>query len=242
MMAERKRQRDVSTVVSILPLDICERKPGLIPGEFRLPAVKRAGDLELLVVERCIHAVYLDEARPRLIVPDPSDSVAASIVNDFKGAMHGHGYVPDLAEPGIDWVPGEYPNTPEGKQLFVSVNNALLKDMTEKQNRWFEALVNFADDDWMRYHRHSFITKIQRHAALSLGLTSKEWLTEQAVQEAASKCRWCFTMIHPEAVVCGSCGGVQDERRYAEFIRLKSMGDVLVKTLQSPEPATTVTK
>jgi hypothetical protein len=221
-MADKRVRRDISTVVSILPVKIHEKKPGLIPGEFKLDAVTKEGDFTLLLIERCSHAVYLDDARPRLIVPDPSEVVAQSIVDDYKRSIHG--YVPDFAEPGIDWVQGDFPNTKEGKDLFAATNAAFLKDMHEKQNRWFQTLIDMADDDWLRYHRHSFITGIQRTAALRLGVVGKEWLTEQQIQEAASKCRWCFQMIHPEAVICGSCQGVQDESRYAEYVRLKNLG------------------
>jgi len=210
--ASRPRVRDVSTVVSILPFSINESKPGLIPGEFKMDKVK-AGDFQLLVIERCQHAVYLDESRPRLIVPDPSDTVAASIVNDFK--YSNHGFVSGVAEPGLSWVYGEFPNTPEGKALFKAQHAAVLLEMERLQMKWFETLVFAADDDWAKYRRHSLITPTQRYAAMSMGLTSKEWLIEQEIKEAQSRCKFCFTMVDPRAVVCAGCHGDLTKEKYS---------------------------
>lgn len=210
MATERARPRDVSTVVSILPYQLEERKPGLIPGVFRFPKVEK-GDFFLLSVERCVHPVYLDEARPRLIVPDPSDMVAMSIVNDHKASVHG--YVPDVAEPGIAWVYGEWGNTEEGKKRFKAEQAALLTDMVRKQEAWFNTVIQLADDDWSRYHRHSFITPIQKHAALYFGL-AKDWLIEQDIKEAMSRCKFCFQMIDPRATICAHCHGDQSKDQY----------------------------
>lgn len=205
------KARDVSTVVSIIPIRIKEEKPGLVPGVFKLPAVE-PGDFFLLPVERCMHPVYLDEARPILVVPDPSDGVAESIVNDYKSSMFG--FIPGVAEPGISWVSGEFPNIPEGKQMFRGMHRALLQDLEEKQNKWFEALVEAANDDWGRFHQHRFITELQKKAAIALGLTNVEWLLQQQVEESMSRCKICFQMVDPRAIVCHHCHGVLDAERY----------------------------
>lgn len=220
MAIKRPVPRDVSTVVSILPFACTERKPGLRPSEFRFPAVAD-GDIFLLLVERCSHAVYLDEARPTLVVPDPSDQVAEAIVNDLKQSIHG--FVQDVAEPGVSWVYGEFPNTPEGKSLFVAQHRALLIEMREKQLEWFTTIVRMADDDWGRYRRHSFITPTQRQAAIVLGL-KKEWLLEQEIEEALSKCKFCFQMVHPDAIICAHCHGILDQQRYAREFKEAALG------------------
>lgn len=207
-----RRTRDVSTVISIVPIAIREPKPGLTPGEFKIPAVKN-GDMFLLTVERCSHPVYLDEARPVLVVPDPSADVANSIVNDYKTSMFG--FVPGVAEPGLEWVEGEIPNTPEGKALFSAQYSSLLKDMVTKQHAWFEGLVAHAEDDWARFRQHHFITKLQRDAAMALGLTGKEWMLQEQVEAAMSRCKFCFQMVDPRAIICAHCRGVLDEKRYA---------------------------
>lgn len=215
-MVDRPRPRDVSTVISIVPIAICEKKPGLQPSEFRIPAVEKEGEMQLLVVERCIHAVYLDEARPRLVVPDPSDMVAESIVNDYKQSMHG--YVEGVAEPGIAWVYGEFSNDDNGKRQLAAQHRAVIEEMVEKQMRWFATLVEFADDDWGRYRRHIFITPQQRIAAQRLGL-ERDWLLQQEINEAMNRCPFCFQMVDPRAIICSQCKGILDKDRYKkEFV------------------------
>ena len=227
-MATAQAYKDVATVVSILPYAIEEKKPGLTPGVFAMKAAK-PNDFELLVVERCQHPVYLDEARPRLIVPDPADTVATSIVNDHKIAIPG--YVAGQSEPGLAWVPGEFQNNDEGKKLFAGMHSAVLRNLNVLQTAWFVTLVRIADDDWARYHSHKMITKVQRIAAMSLGLTQKDWMLEQEISAALTKCKFCFTNVDPQAIICPQCHGVLDKTRYdKEFVA------------HTPNPPATATK
>lgn len=202
----------------MLPFPLDEKKPGLYPGEFRMKAVSKLGEIELLVIERCMHPVYLDETRPRLIVPDPSDLVATSLVQDFKQSIHG--FIPDVAEPGIDFVWGEFPNTRQGKELLAAQHADVLRGMARKQEQWFLTLVRLADDDWSKHHSHRMVTDLQRMAAMTLGLKNKDWLLETQVETQQNRCRWCFAMVDPRAAVCGSCKGPgPDERLYVEYVR-----------------------
>jgi hypothetical protein len=216
MPSSAPRSNDISTVVSILPYPLWEKKPGLVPADFRIPYTA-PGDFTLFTVERCTHPVYLDSERPRLIVPDPSDLVAASICNDHKIAMICYEF--EVAEPGLSWVWGEYLNTPDGKKAFSITHKSLLDSMTALQKVWYERLLVMADDDWAHYRKHKFITELQRTAATVLGQTDREWMVRERIEEALSKCKFCFSMIHPLACVCPSCHGIVDEKRYrAEFL------------------------
>ena len=193
---------DVSTVLSILPITIHETKPGLIPGDFILPAVE-AGDIYLLPVGRCNYPVYLDESRPSLLVPSPSDEVARSIVNDYKQASLL--YAVDESEPGLAWVREGFSNSNEDKAKFREKHVAILERTEKLQANWFEALVKTADDSWSEDHLHNHISDLSRIAAIRLGLSEKEWLVREQVEKAQSRCRFCFTMIHQLAVICPSC-------------------------------------
>jgi hypothetical protein len=207
---------DVSTVVSILPYSISERKPGLIPPEFKIDAVKN-GDFELLVVERCRHPVYLDDTRPRLLVPDPSDVVAESIVLDHKKSIS-LGYEPGVSEPGLDWVSGEFKNDEEGRKLFKIQHAAVLTQMERLQFNWYKALIRIADDDWNKYHMHKFITDLQRTAARTLNVTTKDWMLETQIEESMGRCKFCFTTIHPQAQICFNCHGDQTKDKYSNIV------------------------
>lgn len=226
-MARVRGNKDYSTVVSILPIALVEKKPGLHPGEFRVGAAV-AGGFELLLVSRCQHRVYLDETRPVLIVPDPSDMVANSICLDWKSGCAG--YNPhESCEPGLDWVDGNYvlneDDRPDDKlkSVFRAEYGSLLKEMEEKQNRWFTWLIGEADDLWGKFHAHKFITPLQKAAAVRLGVKNRDWQIEQEVRDNLGlvKCRFCFAEIHPQAIVCPSCTGVLDAERYAkEFVKV----------------------
>lgn len=232
-MKSSQRQRfDVSTVVSILPVPINEKKPGLNPGQFDMrPANDK--DFQLLVIERCHHPVYIDETRPRLIVPDPSDIVAESIVTDYKVAMVG--FQAGECEPGLGWVPGEYNNDENGKKAFAIEHSELLEDLHRLQLGWFRRLLEIADDDWSRYKQHKFITPLQRIAAEALGQTNREWLLSHRIEEAMSKCKFCFTQVHPLAIICHSCRGVLDPKRFKEeFMGMGTIEKVEPKTSGQP--------
>src|SRR5271170_7711776 len=88
------------TVVSFFPQDIKESKPGLVPPSFFIPA----SDMKtpsLLKVGTCSHFVYMDESRGSLMVKDPSDIVAKSIVEDFCSSQLG---IAEDASPGLFWI------------------------------------------------------------------------------------------------------------------------------------------
>lgn len=221
---------DTSTVVSILPYPLWEKKPGLVPGSFTIPAAP-PGDLVLFSVQRCTHSVYLDENRPRLTVPDPSDLVAKSIVEDHKKAMVC--YEAGVAEPGLGWVWGEYTNDENGKRAFIVANKPLIEEMNRLQGEWYQRLLQMADDDWAKYRQHKFITQLQRTAAQVLGQTNRDWMVAKQVEAAMSKCKFCFSLVHPEACICPTCHGIIDAERYRkEFLNAGSIEKVEPKTVR----------
>ena len=201
-MIDSKSMIDISTVVSILPIDITETKPGLIPGEFKFHAVE-PGDIFLLPIPRCHHPVYLDDSRPSLLVPDPSDEVAASIANDYKQASLL--YTQGKSEPGLDWVVGGFTNSVLDKEEFKDKHSHILKRMEKLQTNWFEAMVKDADDVWAQERRHIFISDLSRLAAVRLGLNEKEWLIREQIEQAQTRCKFCYEIIHQKARICSSC-------------------------------------
>src|SRR5262245_66505990 len=84
-MPERARFEDISTVCSILPVGIRETKPGLNIAEYAMPAVKDPKtELAVLIIARTSFPVYVDENRPALIIPEPSDRVAEAIRSEER--------------------------------------------------------------------------------------------------------------------------------------------------------------
>lgn len=202
---------DVSTVISVLPVPIDDSKPGLIPTQYALAPVKDPmKDFSYLHVFRARFPVYLDENRPALVVPAPSDTVAESICRDYKVSMS---YVEaGVAEPGIFWVRGLYKEKDIQSELAEELHEA-----RKKQLVWFERLVEIADDDWNRYHIRRMITTIQKLAASTLKL-DREWSLDKDIRNAlaVTNCKFCRAEIHPDAVVCRYCSGVLDVKKATE--------------------------
>lgn len=207
---------DVSTVISILPVEIDDSKPGLIPTQYRIKSVKDPmNDFAILHVFRARFPVYLDENRPALVVPAPSDTVAESICRDYKSSMS---YVePGVSEPGIFWERGFFDEDAVEMKLDKELNHA-----RKMQLEWFRRLVEVADDDWNRYHIRRMITTLQRHAAKVLKI-EKEWagMVSNEPSMKFTNCKFCRAEIHPDAIICRYCTGVLDVKKaeQAGFIK-----------------------
>jgi len=187
------------TVVSLVPWDIEEFKPGLIPGRFVIPKSDTKTPAILHVV-KSIHYVYLDDTRGSLQARDPSDEVAKSIVNDF---VSGQLVLDENASPGIFWIPG-----------FLELDEVLEKYKVEitrqkiRQNRWFLNIARMADDDWTRYHKHNVISDFQRTAALLIGWNpdSHEWMrAEIKEKENVKLCIACNSPLPGDPIMCPTC-------------------------------------
>lgn len=214
------RQRDLSdcsTIISILPVLIDDSKPGLIPSQYIIPPVTNPKeDFEILNVFRARFPVYLDENRPALVVPAPSDTVAESIVRDFKVAQP---YVEaGVAEPALFWVPGF-----KSKETIATDLRKELQLARQLQNNWFGRLIEIADDDWNRYRMRRMISTMQRLALQILG-EEREWGTVGASKMEVNQvaCKFCRGPVHPEAIVCTHCTGVLDVKRATEMGFLKA--------------------
>ena len=216
------RYEDISTVITMLPVPLTETKPGLHPGSFLIPAVRNPmKDVAVVHIARAKFPVYIDENRPALIVPEPSDIVAESICRDYRVAVMD--YEPGRAEPGLFWVKEKW-SIEEVLSGSSEVLTRELKKYRELQIEWFKRMVSRADDEWARIRQRRAISDLQRHAAVALGLTDKEWNINTIVEKALDVCKFCRTPVAREAMVCGNCGGVLDLERYRkEFVSAQTL-------------------
>lgn len=187
------------TVISACPFPIDERKPGLQPGVFKLPAAKlERQDIEVLVIKSGSYPVYMDHDRGSFVVEEKLEIIAQAVVEDFCSSQIAADYV---ARPAIFWVPGEF-DKDEAKLTF---GNEII-DAIQRQAEWFRRLVQLADDDWAKTRQHKFITDLQRFAGKALGL-QREWLIKpQSVSTQA--CPGCATDISGKALKCPHCGTI----------------------------------
>jgi hypothetical protein len=196
-----------ATVVSLFPEEISEAKPGLYPGYFVIPAAPIDG-LSFLPVG---DSVYYQETKndQQTQVRVAYDTVAESIVGDFQ---RGHiGRIPDVAEPGVFWIPGQYVDEQSIRNLF---GPTILK-AEQMQLKWFEELVKIADDTWSRTNRHSSVSHLQRMAAQRLAI-SRPWVLRTG--ESDNTCPYCKSEVPFGAIKCPTCREVIDMPRYREMV------------------------
>jgi len=133
---------DVSTVVSILPKEIDERKWTIQPGKFLIPP----GSFEnpgVLVVGPSSWWKELDEEQPLLEIPCSSIQVADSVVKDYCNGILGCNMGDTM--PGLFFVPGEWNADGIKRERRGELNQALMR-----QRNWYKVLVKMADTFWAR--------------------------------------------------------------------------------------------
>lgn len=187
-----------ATIASFVPWDIIETKPGMIPGEFKIPA-SDGKTPSILVIDDATTNIYMGADQGTFPVPVPVDKLAESIINDsVKAVME----VDSDAKPGMFWVEGEKTVKEILEKYADQCTAAKLR-----QAKWFMKLIKLADDTWNRFHQHRMISDMQRTAAHQLGLSSKEWaITPEPI--SLIKCPACTTMIESTALVCKNCRAI----------------------------------
>lgn len=192
---------DKSTVVSIYPLLINEKKPTLQPGQFRL----EPGSMEkpsLLVVGSSSWWRDVDEGQDQLEIPTSSVLVADSIVRDYcNGTLE---CVIGIQQPGLFFVPGEWDHLKLKKE-----KNALLLNADLMQRRWYEALIKLADSLWARSQGNPLaIDDRMRMAAKALN-KDKPWIKDFQLAELVN-CVMCGALRNPKYPVCQNCNRIVD--------------------------------
>jgi hypothetical protein len=194
-----------ATVVSVLPWDLHERKPGVYPGEFFIKGVDDPNlELTVLGIDESVYYVPLALDRPSFPVRAPAIEIAASIVNDYCNSILA---ATAVAHPGMFAV-----NAPLMEADVIDEYAAELHEARESQNMWMERLVRIADDDWQRYQQHKVVSDIQRRAAKVLNL-EREW-AKDLTMDRMNKCPSCKAVIDPLAIVCSNCNFVIDEKQH----------------------------
>ena len=199
------------TVISLVPVRICEEKPGLFPPRFIIE--ESNGDIpQVLHVGNARHFVYLDESRGMLQVSDPSDTVAKAIVQDFCTSQLG---IDDTTGPALWWVDEKMDQV-----QVMEKQRTQIHEQKQRQRRWFINLVKMADDDWTRYRKHNVISDFQRKLGTMLDLNpdDHEWLQPLALQEGKTRaCPYCGTSIVVDSVTCATCHQIIDPARMKEI-------------------------
>lgn len=199
---------DKSTIVSIFPKDIEERKYTVEPGVFNIPAGS-IDDPGLLVVGPSSWWNFRGDDFPTLEIPVSSVSIAESVIRDYANAM----LAVDLGTvmPGLFFVPGT---------ISKFEVKAKYKDMLIKaeggQREWFKRLVRIADSLWARANGNPLtISDEMRLAARALNMNDKPWLLDFNIVEKVP-CLACGELRNPAYPVCGNCKAIDKSHPLAK--------------------------
>ena len=200
---------DKSTVVSILPKVINERKATIQPGFFHIDA----GSLEnpaILVVGPSSWWREVDEHQPLLEIPVSSIQIADSIVRDYANGLLACNMADQM--PGMFYVPGEYTVERVKKE-----HGPLLQQANIRQRSWYKELIRIADILWSRSNGNPLsISEDARLACAELNISNKPWLSDKQSMELI-RCVACGSLRNPAFPVCQSCHAVVDKKKAEEL-------------------------
>lgn len=193
---------DKSTVVSLLPKPISERKPTIQPGIFEIPAGSPENP-QILVVGPSSWWREIDENQPLLEIPVSSIQIADSIVRDYCNGLLACNMADQM--PGLFYIPGEYTLDRLKKEHAL-----LLNSYAAKQKKWFLELIKFADILWSRSNGNPLsISEDARLACRQLNIENKPWLGDLHTAELV-RCIACGNLRNPAFPVCAVCKAVAD--------------------------------
>lgn len=193
---------DKSTVVSILPKKIAERKATITPGFFEIPS----GTFEnpaVLVVEPASWWREVDENQPLLEIPVSSIQIADSIVRDYANGLLACNMADKM--PGLFYLPGEF------TAVKIKAEYPQLLDKAKaSQKSWFLELVRIADILWSRTNGNPLsISDDARLACKELNITSKPWLGDLQTAELV-RCVACGNLRNQNYPICQTCKAIAD--------------------------------
>ena len=193
---------DKSTIVSILPKPISERKITIQPGTFEL----KPGTFEspsILVVGTSSWWREIDEHQPLLEIPVSSIQVADSVVKDYCNGLLACN-MGDQA-PGLFYVPGEM-TVEKLKRDYMP----LLVSAQAKQRKWFMELIRIADILWSRSNGNPLsISDDARLACREMNIASKPWLGDIQAAELV-RCIACGSLRNQNFPICQTCKAIVD--------------------------------
>jgi len=194
---------DKSTVVSILPKVIDERKVTIQPGVFHIDA----GTIEkpaVLVVGSSSWWREVDMDQPLLEIPLSSIQIADSIVRDYCNGLLACNMEDRM--PGLFYIPGEF-----SVERIQKECPAMLASAEAKQRRWLAELVRIADILWSRSNGNPLsISDDARMACKVLNLQNKPWLGDAIAMELV-RCVACGALRNPRFPICGTCKAIVDK-------------------------------
>lgn len=200
---------DKSTVISIYPKEVNERKPTIQPGQFIIPAAT-VKNPQILIVGPSSWWRDIDEDQPLLEIPVSSIQIADSIVRDYCNGI----LACDMGEsmPGLFYVPGAKVND-KGEADYPATLTWVQKEFKahfetaeRKQKNWYSILIKLADSLWARSNGNPLaVSDDMRMAARELNLTqTKDWMKDFQMIDM-TRCKACGNLKNPQYPICAAC-------------------------------------
>ena len=200
---------DKSTIISIYPKEVNEKKTTIQPGRFYIPPGSPTNP-QVLVVGPSSWWRDIDEDQPLLEIPVSSIQIADSVVRDYCNGI----FACDMAEamPGLFYVPGAKLNIkdePDNKATLEWIKKEFksqLERVEKKQKNWYERLVRAADSLWARSNGNPLaLSDDMRMAARELNLTqNKDWMKDFQMVDMV-RCKACGALKNPNYPICAQC-------------------------------------
>lgn len=210
-MRAPKNDLDKSTVFSILPKLINEKKPTLEPGVFYIEPGYPDKPTRLVVGSSSWWR-EIDIDQPLLEIPVSSVQVAESVVRDYSNGI----VMCDMGEarPGLFFLPGNV-SIDELKLKYKDILDLAIK----RQENWFKALIKLADSFWARTSGNPLsISDDSRMAAKMLQIQDRPWLQDFNLDSMQLKnCPGCGTLRNNSYPVCPHCKTIVDKKKFDEL-------------------------
>jgi hypothetical protein len=191
---------DKSTIISIYPKEITEKKPTIQPGVFTIPAGTFDKPATLIVGSSSWWREF-DENQPLLEIPISSVVVADSVIKDYCNGLLGCDMSGKM--PGLFYLPQDWTAEKVKKE-----HTALLNQYREKQKNWFMELIRIADILWARSNGNPLsISDDARLACAELNIRDKPWLQDFQTAELV-RCAACGNLVNPQFPVCPTCKAI----------------------------------
>lgn len=197
----------VCTIVNLVPKEINEHKPHLLPSTYNIPAAPKDG-FSVSYIGQSIHYIPdpFDEKRSYRQTTTPME-MARSLVDDWKYANIALG---ENAEPGLFWIEGRHTH----KEVSLKFEG-LLNRAKQLQLNWYKNLIAMADGDWKKNHNMLAVSDLQKMAAQALGYEA-EWLIDTILPDLII-CPYCKAKIDPDSVKCYNCKEIVNQKKYDEL-------------------------
>lgn len=195
------------TVVSLLPFELQEEKPHLLPPLHIVPAAPKDGIAVAHIGEATHYVPHPIDERSFKQITSPNE-LARSICDDYNSA---HVAIDENAGPSLFWVEGRL-----SAEEVIDFYPQKVADARKRVHQWYRNLINMADADWAKNKNVRTVSDVQKVAARVLGV-KREWVEYTQDPIETINCPFCRYSIAPDSIKCLNCKEIVNIEKYKEL-------------------------